>query len=317
MSRLGAAVGAGLGGAVGAVGGYYANRAVRARWFGYSVAPREAELYGAVLGGIIGGAIGAGSPPKATGTVGALGAATPAQAAGTPDFVTDVPVQGPTDPGMRAASCGFARKRIPAQPSCVDCEGPIPMWARQNLSLGGRALYSGVGDAGERLAFGGIGMPGFALAAAGDPDVFTGLTAAQKQWVVDTLVKLNDLIVKSTHTTCPTFGPSVTAAGGCFQGWFNSSNLGFTKADGSPLRLRTDGVFDQDTLDALRTVAALDPTNFPTPFPGTQLPGTTGTGEKKGLSTGAMVGIAAGGVAVIGGIAYLATRKSKKSRRRR
>lgn len=312
MSRLGAAVGAGLGGVAGAAGGYYANRAARARRLGYSVAPREAELYGAVFGAIVGGAIGAGSSEKPAGTVGEL---TPAQAAGVPDFVTDVPVQGPTDPTMRAADCKFVRDRIPAQKQCVDCEGTIPMWTRQNLSLGGRALYSGA--VGERLAFGGIGRPGFALAAIGDPDVFVGLTAAQKQWVVDTLVKLNDLIVKSTGTTCPSFGPSVTAAGGCFQGWFNSSNFGFTKANGDQLSLRTDGVFDQDTLDALRTVAALDPANFPTPFPGTTLPGQTGTGEKKKLSTGAMVGIAAGGAAVVAGIAYLATRKSKKSRRRR
>jgi len=96
--------------------------------------------------------------------------------------------------------------------------------------------------------------------------------------------------------------------------WFNANKMGLTKADGSPLVLRTDRVWDQDSLDALRTVAAMDPKDFPTPYPGTTLPGPA-TEEKKKLSTGEMVGIATAGAAVIGGIGYLATRK--KSRRRR
>jgi LysM repeat protein len=38
--------------------------------------------------------------------------------------------------------------------------------------------------------------------------------------------------------------------------------------------------------------------------------------EKKGLSTGAIVGIAAGGALVVGGAIYIATRKSGKTRSR-
>jgi hypothetical protein len=74
--------------------------------------------------------------------------------------------------------------------------------------------------------------------------------------------------------------------------------------------------FDQATLDALRTVAAMNPTDFKTPFPGTEMAGTAPAQKK--LSTGAMVGIATGGAAVLGGIVYVATRKSgkRKSRRR-
>ena len=48
---------------------------------------------------------------------------TPAQASGHQNFVTDVPVQGPTDEGIRAASCHFAAT-LPARPPCV--ERPLP-----------------------------------------------------------------------------------------------------------------------------------------------------------------------------------------------
>lgn len=165
------------------------------------------------------------------------------------------------------------------------------------------------------LSFGGVGTSGFALAAAGDPEVWTKLSSAQQTWVMNTLSTLNDLIVKSTGTRCTSWGPSVTAAGGCFQGWFNGARFGLTKPDGSPIVLRTDGVFDQDTLDALRTAVAMNPKDFPTPFPGTSLPGLTGEGKK--LSTGAMVGIGVAGVTVLGGIAYAVTRGGKRKIRRR
>jgi hypothetical protein len=163
------------------------------------------------------------------------------------------------------------------------------------------------------VAFGNVGVRGFALEGPGDPEVWSHLSAAQQNWIVETLVKLNGIIVASTKTTCPTWAPAIDRATGCFQGWFNGAKFGFTKANGAPLVLRTDSVFDQDTLDALRTVAALNPKDFPTAFPGTELPGT-GV-EKKKLSTGAIAGIATAGAAAIGTVAYLATRK--KSRRRR
>jgi hypothetical protein len=187
------------------------------------------------------------------------------------------------------------------------------MWAQHSLSAtssGARGPYSGIG---ERLSFGTAGVKGFALEGPGDPEVWSHLSAAQQTWIGDTLSKLNGIIVKATGTTCPTWAPAIDRASGCFQGWFNGAKFGFTKANGAPLVLRTDGVFDQDTLDALRTVAALNPKNFTTAFPGTELPGT-GVTQKK-LSTGAIAGIATAGAAAIGTVAYLATRK--KSRRRR
>jgi len=160
---------------------------------------------------------------------------------------------------------------------------------------------------GEQVSLGGARARGFALAAAGDPEVWTKLTAEQQKWVVDTLVKLNDQIVKTTGSTCPTWAPSIDRASGCFQPWYNGMYVG------SPgfVKLRTDGVFDADTLQALITTALIHQADFPASFPG-QLP----TAAKKGLSTGAMVGIGAG-VAAAGGLLYAATRGGSKSRRRR
>lgn len=166
---------------------------------------------------------------------------------------------------------------------------------------------------GERLSFGGRGALGFAIGGA---DVWTGLSTAQQTWVMNTLVTLDGLIKKQTGTSCPTFGPSITAAGSCFKGWFNGAKLGLTNPDGTPLVLDPTTTFDQATLDALRTVAAMNPTDFKTPFPGTEM---AGTAPSKKLSTGAMVGIGAGVATVAGGIIYVATRKKgrKGSRRRR
>jgi hypothetical protein len=228
---------------------------------------------------------------------------TPAQAYGHPDFVNDWPVQGPTDPGIREADCRYAQTLpTPAEAPCVDCKGYVPMFARTKGLLG------------EQVSFGGRGVRAFALAAAGDPDVWTKLNPEQQKWVISSLTMLNNLIYQGTGTMCPTWGPSITAAGGCFQNWFNA-NAKLTKPDGSPVKLRTDGVFDQDTLDALNTITGMDPPHFPQAFP----PGyiTSAAPEPKKLSTGAMVGIAAAGAAALGGVVYVATRKrGRKSRRK-
>lgn len=229
---------------------------------------------------------------------------TPAQAYGHPTL-DDVPVSGPTDPGILKADCWFAQNVLPTpqKASCVDCKGPIPMWAGKNTA--------GVS---EQISFGGVGAPGFALGAAGDPDAWVQLTPAQQAWVTDSIRTLDSKIREQTHTTCPGMQtPTITGIAGCFQNWFNGARLGLTKRDGSPVVLRTDGVFDQDTLDALRTVTSLDPKNYPAPFPGTEAAGIATT---KKLSTGAMVGIAAAGATALGGIVYVATRGSKRKGRR-
>ncbi len=170
------------------------------------------------------------------------------------------------------------------------------MWAQQNRL---KAFGGGLADGG--LSFGGRGALGF-VAAAGDPSVWESLNADQQKWVVDTLVTLNTKITTTTGTKCLTWAPAIGPAGQCFQMWFNSVNAG------APIKfLRTDGVFDQDTLDALITTTQIHKADFPTPFPGGQQIQVAG----KKLSTGAMVGIAAAGAVVIGGIVYVATKKKR------
>jgi hypothetical protein len=217
---------------------------------------------------------------------------TPAQAYGHPKFTSDVPVQGPTDESMRAADCWYSRNVLPAQPACVDCKGSNSM-----------------GLLGEQIVFRGRAVRGFGLRAAGDPGIWDTLSGAQQEWVLQTLISLNDLIVKTTGTSCATYQSRVEPATGCFQAWFNTSNFGFTKVDGSPLVLRTDSVLDRDTLDALRTVVALHPQEFPASFPGTELPGMV---EEKKLSKGAVIGIAAAGATAVGGLVYLVVTRRKR-----
>lgn len=306
---------AGVGGMAGVAGGAALGSGLGELYAGnFSRTPTEGRDGGMVLGALIGGALGAAlgagpaCPPAPTRTgVGEpllphTHTKTPAQASGHQNFVTDVPVQGPTDEGIRAADCWFAQNRVPAHPACVDCGGGlIPMWAQTKGLLG------------EQISFGGTNALGFAgLGKAGDPEVWTKLTVAQQTWVMNALVKLNDMVARATYSKCPTFGPSITAAGGCFQIWWNwwidTNKMPATK-------LRTDGVFDQDTLNALITTTKLHAADFPEPFPSAAaLPPPLA--EKKKLSTGAMAGIAAAGAAGIGGIIYVATRKSGRKRGR-
>ena len=158
---------------------------------------------------------------------------------------------------------------------------------------------------GDQVSIGGRAMYGFGLGAPGSPPVWSTLTPDQQAWIVATLTKLNDLIYQSTNTKCATWAApstsSVAAATGCFQPWYNSMYVG------SPgfVQLRTDGVFDADTLQALMTTALIHQTDFPTAYPAS---------AKKGLSYGAMVGIGTAVVAA-GGLIYAATR-GKKSRRK-
>lgn len=196
------------------------------------------------------------------------------------------------------------------------------MWAQRSLSAV-RGQSAGIG---EQISIGGRRVVGFGnivgIAAAADPEIWSKLSTAQQTWIVNTITKLNDKIVESSGTTCPTWGPSITAAGGCFQSWWNANNI-------SPMKLRTDGVFDEDTLCALITLAGLDKASFPTLFPDPEkkyclLPGgesptyaATVETTKKGLSTGAMVGIGVAGVATAGGIYYVATRKKSGGRRKK
>ena len=163
------------------------------------------------------------------------------------------------------------------------------MWARTGLS--------------EQISLGGAPVVGFGAL----DDVWVKLNRDQQTWVMNSLSKLNDLIIKSTGTSCPTWGPSITAAGGCFQQWYNANALPLNPQ----AKLRTDGVFDEDSLCALLVTAALDPNNFPTGFPDPE--GKFCQVKSEGMSKGMTIGLIAGGVAVVvGGSVYLATRKKRR-----
>lgn len=237
---------------------------------------------------------------------------TPAQAYGHPNFVTDVPVQGPTDEGMRAGGCWWAQNRLPAQPACVDCNGPVPEWAKHSLCPGNR-LVSGVGEGFmETISFGGRGALGFALGAAGDPPA--SLTDPQKTWVQASLTLLNSKILATSGSSCATWvdpGVNMTAAVNCFQQWYNANK------PAASVGLRADGVLDSDTVAALQFIASQHPADFNVAFPGAAPAGPAAAAAKPALSTGEMVGVGVAGAAVLGGIVYAATRKGGGRRRKR
>jgi hypothetical protein len=211
---------------------------------------------------------------------------------------------------MRAADCWQVQNRIPAQPACADCKGPIPMWAQQSLAPAHRTAYSGLGEA---VAFGGRPALGFALGTVNDPEIWSKLSPAQQMWVSNSLNTLNTKIMQQSGSSCPTWGPAINLAGGCFQTWFNANYGG---ANSGVMTLRGDGVFDQDTLCALITVTGMHPQDFPQKFPDPanqycQSPAPVAA--KKKLSTAEMVTVGGLGVAAVAGLALAL---SKKKRRR-
>lgn len=190
---------------------------------------------------------------------------TPAQAYGHPDFVTDVPIQGPTDQGLREASCRFAQTKVPKKPSCVDCgDGPVPVWTRNSLCPGtNQGQGSGIAGLGG-ISYGGRAVAGFAIGKAGDPDVFAALSPDQQNWIMAALSQLNDRIVQTTGSSCPTWGLTIGAATNCFQVWY-TANYAPPNGPANPLRL--DGVFDEDTLCALLGITGSYPLDFINVFP--------------------------------------------------
>jgi len=220
---------------------------------------------------------------------------TPAQAYGHPDFVTDVPVEGPTDEGIRRADCRWTEKRKLTQPACVDCSGgPIPMWAQHSLCIGNRLTNSGLG---ENLSLGGAPARGFALGDVGkwtlqqstqvNPgDWFAYEFSAPASWtdadVITFKQSLAALGFDSTQTP-PILAPTANLARGVAEQGRYIGTKPYKLSDAVPAGTQVAVV----TIGAGGTAAAAD----------------------EGLSTGAMVGIAAAGVVIIGGVIYFVTRK--------
>jgi hypothetical protein len=246
---------------------------------------------------------------------------TPAQAAdiahrdGTyQDWVTDVPVQGPTDPGIRAAGCWWKENVLD---KVTDRQGAIvPRWTQSStLCMAGRPVRTGVAGLGETIQMHlgpnptltpkpSAGSPTSGTASS-PPGVWSKLAATESQWVMNTLTQLNALILKAGNKPCATWPADPTknqsAAVACFQGWFN--------ANGKPAEpLRTDGTLDEASLCALVAVTKQHAGDFTVQYPGS--PSCGG-----GLSTLAKVGIGVGALVVVGGtIAAVAAHGKKKTR---
>jgi hypothetical protein len=246
---------------------------------------------------------------------------TPAQVYGHPTL-NDVPVQGPTDPGIRAADCWFTQNVVRQKSGCVDCHGGVvPQWA----------TTKGIGLEGT-VSIGGRAAVGFG--AVGDPDIFSNLSADQQHWVMNALNDLNTHITTANPgNACPDWASDIVNMTKCFHTWWNKN---YSKIK----TLRTDGgVFDKDTFDALKLVVSWNPADFaslpanaltapvapassplaPPPVPAAapspvapvaQAVIAPAAAVSEGMGTGAKIGIAAAGVAVLG-IAYAATRKRK------
>jgi hypothetical protein len=260
---------------------------------------------------------------------------TPAQAANTMhdsgtygDWVTDVPIQGPTDEGIRRADCWWKDHVIDR--AVTDRQGAmVPRWTQHTLCVGERpCVAAGVGEeirrGGVRIGALGADPPAAAppAAAAGaptigpaspapapPPGIWSRLSDAESHWIASTLIQLNTLILKAGNKPCVTWPADLLkddasavaklpAAVACFQGWYNT-NL-------SPnWKLRTDGTLDEATACALVVVTGQHAADFPTPYPGVL---------NCGLSTLAKVGIGLGAAVAVGGAVAAVVAASKKKK---
>jgi hypothetical protein len=233
------------------------------------------------------------------------------------DWVTDVPVQGPTDPGIRAAGCWWKTNVLD---KVTDRQGAIvPRWTQSSVLCTGNGIGEALSRGGRRMGTLGADPSAAAPAAAAPatastagppppPGIWGKLTDAQAHWIAATLIQLNTLILKAGNKPCATWPADLLkddasaiakmpAAVACFQGWYNT-NL-------SPSQnLRTDGTLDEATACALVIVTGQHAADFPTPYPGVMKCG--------GLSMLAKVGIGAGIAAAVGGFVAAIAATSKK-----
>lgn len=222
---------------------------------------------------------------------------TPAQASpAVSNFVTDVPVQGPTDEGMRAAGCWQAQNRLPGRPGCSDCVNPIPLWAQHSLSTVRPEYTMSLGNLGERISLGDVEV-GFGQARTFTPD--RGST-----WAFTFQVSP----APSSQPECELFEKSyraaMTAAGMAVLSFActpdNELVYISVRYDMQPGELIGPG---QRLMVGGVTITLLEAKEL-APAP-------------SGLSAAQVAGGIAAGAAVAGGIAYFAFRGKRRRRRKR
>jgi len=155
---------------------------------------------------------------------------------------------------------------------------------------------------------------------AGPEIFFAKLTPEQGAWVYAALTAVG----AARKIDPPNQGAAVCAGSATIEDMTRCFQYGYNRdIVATPAKpLRTDGVFDEDTLCALQLYSS-KVTAVPFPDPNKlycQPPCPTGqardpmTGlcadqKKPGLSTGAVIGIATAGAVVVGGLLYAAMRK--------
>ena len=258
---------------------------------------------------------------------------TPAQAANIAqrngtygDWVTDVPVQGPTDPGIRAADCWWKKNVVDV---ATDEQGAmVPAWTQRSLCVGGRpCVGTGFGETVRRG--GALGAPmaifdaGAKAAAASSaqqtkpaapapPGIWSRLSDAESHWIASTLIQLNAFILKAGNQAVRDLARGSTQGrrdGGREDAPRRSRAFrgGTTRTSRPSRALRTDGTLDEETACALVIVTGQHAQDFPTPYPGVLKCG--------GLSLLAKIGIGVAAVAMVGGtVAAIAASQSKKKR---
>ena len=214
------------------------------------------------------------------------------------------------------------------------------MWTRISLSPN-RVNSSTLG------AYGGLGQePPYGLSGCGgapcfsmtglqgpsDPAIDSKFAIEQLAWVQNTLLTLNDKIMSTSGSSCPTWADPTAhmqAAVGCFQSWWNTHYA--TPSGGAAKSLRTDGALDEDSLCALLTIVSMHPEDFPTPFPDPKKqfcqPSTVLAKVAKThrgvmeylehLSTPTKIGIGVAAVGAVGGVVYAVSRRQKNNTGRR
>ena len=262
--------------------------------------------------------------------------------------MTDVPVQGPTDPGIRAAGCWWKNNVLD---KVTDDQGAmVPRWTQSSvLCLGGQPI-TGVGESVRRggVRIGALGQapaaapapdpattedpdhPGISKAgyaawlvknkppAPAPPGVWSRLSDAESHWIASTLIQLNALIVKAGNKPCATWPTDLLKDDASAIAKMPAAVAcfqGWYNTNVHPSwSLRTDGTLDERTACALVVVTGQHAADFPTPYPGALNCGGW-LAKLTALPLPAKIGIGVAAVAVVGGtVAAIAASGKKKQK---